>query len=413
VSNRVVVTGMHAHSPLGTDWSLARDSFLDGSSGVTAKPEWRSIEGLESHVAGEVDLDSEQLRQQYPPRTVRSMGRGSLVSLHAAERALREAGLWEDSVLENGDTGISFGSTEGSETSTYKFFRQVIENETIEGIKMADFIKRMPHTIGANLSQALGITGRLIPTSTACTSGSQGVGYGYEAIKNGHQSVMVTGGAEALVKSAAAVFNVMMGASTYNDRPESTPRPFDESRDGLVVAEGGAVLVLESLEHARDRGAEVLAEVVGFATNCNGGHTTIPSTDGIRDVMTSALEQVGLSVDSIDYISAHATATEEGDLAESNATEAVFGSEVPVSSLKSYMGHTLGGCGAIESVYGIRMMNEGWVAPTLHLEDVDENCGDLDYVRGEPREIETEYIMNNNFAFGGVNTSIVLKNWSD
>lgn len=407
--NRVAVTGMHAFSPIGLKWESARDSFINGKSGVTLKPKWNSIDGLESHVVGEVDIEDEQLEQRYSRRTVRSMDRGALVSLRCTELALKEAGLWDDPVLENGETGISFGSTEGSEKATYKFYRQLIQNKTIDGIKMADFIKRMPHTIGANLAQALGITGRLISTSTACTTGSQGVGYAYEAIKHGHQTVMIAGGAEELVVSAAAVFNVMMGASTYNDEPESTPRPFDKSRDGLVVAEGGGALVLEDLDHARERGANVLAEIVGYDTNCNGGHTTIPSLEGIQDVIEGAMESADVSPGDIDYISAHATATEAGDIAESQATESAFGKNIPVSSIKSYMGHTLGGCGAIEAIYGIRMMNENWFAPTIHLREVDPQCGNLDYIRDDPREIEADLFMTNNFAFGGVNTSIIVK----
>jgi 3-oxoacyl-[acyl-carrier-protein] synthase II len=222
---------------------------------------------------------------------------------------------------------------------------------------------------------------------------------------------MLAGGAEELHLAAAVVFDLLLTTSTLNDQPDRTPRPFDSARDGLVVAEGAATLVLESLDHASERGATILAEIVGFATNCEGSHVVSPSQNGMGAVMRLSLQDARLSPDSIDYVNAHATATELGDIAESHATAECFKRPVPISSLKSYMGHTLGACGAIEAWICIGLLREGWLPPTIHLEQVDPRCARLDYLTSV-RETSLDYIMSNNFAFGGVNTSLIFKRWT-
>jgi 3-oxoacyl-[acyl-carrier-protein] synthase II len=251
----------------------------------------------------------------------------------------------------------------------------------------------------------------VIPTSSACTSGSQGIGYGYEAIRFGRQTAMITGGAEELHVIDAAVFDIMYATSTRNEEPHRTPRPFDAGRDGLVIGEGAGTLVLEEMEHALDRGATIHAEVVGFGTNCDGRHVTNPDAEGMQRVIELALADAALRPGDIDYVNAHGTATRLGDVAESLATHRVFGPRVPVSSLKGHFGHTLGACGALEAWLTIHMVREGWVAPTLNLEDVDPECAPLDYVRTAPRPLEVDHAMSNNFAFGGVNTSLIFKRW--
>jgi 3-oxoacyl-[acyl-carrier-protein] synthase II len=223
---------------------------------------------------------------------------------------------------------------------------------------------------------------------------------------------MISGGSEEFHPIDAAVFDSMFATSTRNEDPPRSPRPFDIDRDGLVVGEGAATLILEDLEHARDRAAPIYAEVVGYGTNCDGRHITSPDEEGMRRVMGLALEDAGLSPAEIDYVSAHGTATESGDIAESRATHEVFGDRIPVSGMKGHLGHTLGACGAIEAWLAIEMMREGWFSPTLHLDTVDPRCGSLDYIRGEGRRLEARYVMSNNFAFGGVNTSLVFRRWS-
>jgi len=206
-------------------------------------------------------------------------------------------------------------------------------------------------------------------------------------------------------------FDMLYATSRRNDAPQSTPRPYDRDRDGLVIGEGGGMLLLEEYEHARARGARIYAEVVGFATNSDGAHITRPEEETMRVVMELALQSAGLPPTAIGYVNGHGTATEHGDIAETRATQALFGTRMPLSSQKSYLGHTLGACGALESMFTIEMMRAGWFAPTVNLENVDPRCGELDYIVGRGRAMDVDYAMNNNFAFGGVNTSLVFRRW--
>ena len=207
------------------------------------------------------------------------------------------------------------------------------------------------------------------------------------------------------------MFDTLFATSVRNDAPQLTPRPFDAGRDGLVLGEGACTLVLEELEHAKARGARILAELVGYGTNSDGAHVTQPKSQTMAQAMRLALECAGLDAAAIGYVNAHGTATDHGDIAETAATHAVLGERVPISSLKSYMGHTLGACGALEAWMSIEMMRGGWFAPTLNLEQVDPQCAPLDYIRGEGRALQTDLVMSNNFAFGGINTSLIFRRW--
>ena len=275
------------------------------------------------------------------------------------------------------------------------------------------YVQMMPHTTAVNAGLFFGLRGRVIPTSSACTSGSQAIGYAWEAIRHGYQNIMVAGGAEELCPSEAAVFDTLFATSQRNDAPETSPAPFDHQRDGLVIGEGAGTLILESLEHAQARGATIYAELVGFHTNCDAAHITQPQRETMQICIERALHSAGLTPQQIGYVSAHGTATDRGDIAESQATAAVFGADTPISSLKSYFGHTLGACGALEAWMSIEMMREGWFAPTLNLHQPAAECGELDYIIGEPRMLETDYIQSNNFAFGGINTSLIFKRWRE
>jgi 3-oxoacyl-[acyl-carrier-protein] synthase II len=222
---------------------------------------------------------------------------------------------------------------------------------------------------------------------------------------------MIAGGAEELCPGEAMAFDVLYATSRQNDSPSITPRPYDRDRDGLVVGEGSGALILEELEHARARGATIHAEVTGFATNADGVHATRPQEDTMRAVMQMALADARLEPSAIGYANGHGTATEQGDIAESLATSAVFGARMPISTQKSYLGHTLGACGALESWFSIEMMNGGWFAPTINLDNLDSRCGELDYIVGEGRALDVQHVVSNNFAFGGVNTSLVFSRW--
>ena len=410
MSRRVVVTGMAGLCPIGSDWKSVRDALLAGRSGVAVVPEWEGVAGLKTRLGARVT--EFQVPGDYPRKKTRSMGRVSLLMVRAAELALADAGLLGSPELASGRVGVSCGSSTGSPPAMDVYGRQLFVGRTTSGIGGNEFLQFMSHTAAANVASFFGVRGRLVPTCSACTSGSQGIGYGYEAIKFGLQDWMLTGGAEEFDLMEGAVFDVLFAASTRNAEPERTPRPFDVARDGIVVGEGAGCLVLEELEHARARGAAIHAEMVGWATTCDGKHLTQPDPEGMEQVMRLALDGAGVAPEAVGYVNAHATGTETGDIAESRATHAVFGPSTPVSSLKGHIGHTLGASGALEAWLSIEMLREGWFAPTLNLDDLDARCAPLDYVQGEPRAREVEVVMSNNFAFGGINTSLLFRRWS-
>jgi 3-oxoacyl-[acyl-carrier-protein] synthase II len=397
-------------SPLGSDWPTVREGLLGLRSGVRVMSEWAAYDGLDTRLGAPVPNFA--VPAHYPRKKTRSMGRVALMATRATELALADAGLTGHPVLADGSTGIAYGSTSGSPPAMEIYAEAFYTKRSLKGIAGTDYLHVMSHTCAANLAQFFGITGRVVPTCSACTAGSQGIGYGYEAIVSGRQNVMVTGGAEELHAVNAAVFDIMFATSKRNDEPHRTPRPFDRDRDGLVVGEGAGTLVLEALEHAQARGARIYAEIAGFGTNGDGTHITNPDVRGMQRVMELALQDAGLAPRDVGYVNAHGTATEAGDIAESVATHRVFGGAIPISSLKSYLGHTLGAGGALEAWITIMMLLEDWFAPTLNLDEPDPRCAPLDYVRGGPRSLRATHAMSNNFAFGGVNTSLIFRRWS-
>ncbi len=409
MNRRVVVTGMAGISPIGNDWPAIREHLGQYRNAIVRMDEWADYDGLNTNLGA--PAAPFELGPRYSRKATRSMGRVALLATRAAEMALADAGLLDHPVLTSGQMGVSFGSSAGS-TSAIGDFGQMLDKRTTRGINATTYIKMMAHTAPVNIGVFFGLTGRVITTSSACTSGSQGIGYAYEAIKSGKQVAMIAGGAEELCATEAAVFDTLFATSVMNDAPHTTPRPFDGSRDGLVIGEGAGCLILEELEHALARGATIHAELVGFGTNSDGCHVTQPNAATMKAAMALALEDAALAPSAIGYVNAHGTATEQGDIAESQATAQMFGPAMPISSLKSYMGHTLGACGALEAWFSIEMMREGWFAPTLNLTQVDPRCGELDYIRGEGRSIECDYIMTNNFAFGGINTSLIFKKYN-
>lgn len=344
-------------------------------------------------------------------KQLRSMGRVSYLCVDAAEQALTDAGLLGDESITDGRMGVACGSSSGS-TKDIGDVGELLLTGTSRNFSANTYVRMMPHTTAANIGIFFGLKGRIIPTSSACSSGSQGIGYAYEAIKYGLTDMMLAGGGEEFCPSEVYVFDSLYAASRRNGEPEKTPRPYDVNRDGLVIGEGAGIFVLEELEHAKRRGAKIYAELVGYGANSDGSHVTQPQKETMQKCMELALQDAGITPDKIGYVNGHGTATEKGDIAETLATEAVFGF-VPISSQKSYLGHTLGACGALEAWFSIEMMNGGWFAPTLNLNDIDPRCGKVDYILSGGREIETDYVMSNNFAFGGVNTSLVFKRWKD
>ncbi|EGQ7946379.1 beta-ketoacyl-ACP synthase [Vibrio parahaemolyticus] len=405
MNRRVVVTGMSGVTAFGNNWQSVEPKLRDCQNATQYMPSYEQYDGLNTKLAAPI-LDFE-LPKHYKRKQVRGMGRVSKLATVATENALSQAGLIGNDVLTNGQTGIAYGSSTGS-TDAIGAFGVMLNEKTTKAITATTYVQMMPHTTAVNVGLFFGLKGRVIPTSSACTSGSQAIGYAYEAIKHGYQTVMVAGGAEELCPTESAVFDTLFATSLKNEDPKSTPRPYDSDRDGLVIGEGAGTLVLEEYEHAVARGAKIYAEIIGFASNCDAAHVTQPQMETMQICMEMALQNAGIPAEKIDYVSAHGTATDRGDIAESNATANALG-KVPISSLKSYFGHTLGACGAIEAWLGLEMMHTGWFNPTLNLENLDEQCGDLDYIAGQGRELDVKYLMSNNFAFGGINTSIIFK----
>lgn len=400
------MTGVGGISPLGRNWPDIQARLASYRNAVRYMPEWERYPDLNTRLGAPVtDFETPA---HWTRKQLRSLGRVSRLCVAAAEDALSDAGLLDDPSIRDGRMGVACGSSTGSTADVSDMAKLLIDGAS-PGFNANTYVRMMPHTTAANIAIFFGLTGRVIPTSCACASGSQGIGYAYESIKYGMIDMMLAGGGEELCPSEAYVFDSLYATSLKNDRPEASPSPYDSGRDGLVIGEGAGILVLESLEHARARGARIYAEVAGYASNCDGSHVTRPEQATMHACMQAALRDAGIAPSAVGYVNGHGTATEHGDIAETLATEALFGDAMPISSLKSYMGHTLGACGALESWFSIEMMRQQWFAPTLNLVDVDPRCGQLDYIRGEARHIDTEYVVNNNFAFGGLNTSLVFR----
>ena len=410
MTKRVVITGMALTSPLGS----------------TVKDAYDRLQILENCIEYEKDLDKYgdlhtklsarvkgfKVPESFTRKITRSMGEVALMSVVSAKDAIEDAKLTDNPIISSGETGVSYGSSSGSMAAVLDFYAMQI-NHRVNRLNSNSYVRMMAHTAPVNISLYFKTKGRLIPTSTACTSGSMGIGFAYETIKSGLQTVMIAGGSDEYNPSNIGVFDTLFATSTKNSSPKLTPSPFDKNRDGLVIGEGAGTLILEEYGHAKARGAKIYAEIVGFGTNTDGTHITSPNQETMAKVMELALKSANLSPSDIDYINAHGTGTIAGDIAESQATYMNFKNKCPISTIKSYTGHTLGACGAIEAILSVEMMNHSKFCPTLNLETPDEKCAELDYIMKTPRQLEAEYIMSNNFAFGGINTSLILKRFSN
>ena len=403
---RVVVTGMGGVTALGDDWATIRANFATGKTGIRTMDEWNRYTGINTRLAAPVLNFS--VDERYTRKSLRTMGRVAQLSVYATERALTDAGLIDAPVIKSGRTGVAYGSSYGTPDAVLGFYELKMNGES-KHLNATNYIRMMGHTTMVNIGLFFGVTGRMIPTSSACTSGSKGIGFAYEAIRWNKADVMIAGGAEELDITDAATFDTLYATSIKNDHPNLTPRPYDCDRDGLVIGEGASTLILEEYEHAKARGATIYAEIVGFGCNSDGNHVTAPQAETMQIALQLALEDAALPTTAIGFVSGHGTATEGGDIAETQATQAVMGSKTPLHSLKGHFGHSLGACGAIEAWLSIEMMRDKWFCATANLDNVDERCGDLDYIIKQPRMIDAEYIMSNNFAFGGINTSLIFK----
>lgn len=400
---RVVITGWGALTPIGNDAQAIVGSLREGHSGIRAMPEWNSWADLHTKVGGVVDgFDEKSIPREFR----RSMSRVAQLAADASKRALESSRLPRE-LLASGRVGLSIGQTVAAPSATQLYF-DTLRIEGVRALKSTTFLQMMGHSAAANVALMLACKGRVWSPAAACASSSQAIGQGWETILAGHQDVMLCGGSEELHATTAITFDIVQGTTrAFNDSPTKTPRPFDSRRDGLAVAEGAGILVLEEREHALQRGADVLGEVLGFATTCDGEHMSSPAKAGMAKTMGLALQSAGLKAGDLGYVNAHATATPTGDGVEAQATLEVMGASVPVSSTKGHTGHTLAACGAIEAIFCLLMMQRGFLAPTLNLDEIAQDCRGPLLIR-EPLERRVSRVMTNNFAFGGVNTSLIL-----
>jgi len=402
---RVVITGTGAVSPFGLGVECLWDNLLSGNSAVKMIPYFKELGGLRSCVAAVVpEIDVSVINR----KKRRFMSPMSIYSCIAALEAIEMAGLNEDQITSR-ETGLCLASTMGSSAESEAFFQELSRSGSIENVKSTMFFKTMNHSCASNTAQALGISGRIVSPSAACASGTLAVGLAYETIVAGNQNIMFCGGTDEHHVLATAVFDIMSAAScNYNDDPQQTPRPFDLDRDGVVCAEGAGILILEELEYARNRGVDILAEIIGFETFSSPGDIANSDSQTMSDCMECTLGQAGLSAEDVSYVNAHATATIQGDIAEAQAISAVLGEKVPVSSLKGHMGHTMAASGALELIASLQMMHNGTLIPTRNLVTPDPKCDVINLIL-IPQNITGSVILKNSFALGGISATILIR----
>ena len=408
MNRRVVITASSAITPIGRGKDEIVRHLTEGVSGVKKlKTDDLLSKHIHSGVFGTVDYAIDyDFKRQYR----KTMGPVAYYACQVAKEVLESSGL-DDEFITSGKLGVAFGSTHGSPTVQREIYKSFFSDSrsSFSSIGAVDYLKSMVHTTAVNITKMFGITGRVISSSTACTTSSQSIGFGYEMVKYGMQEAMLCGGADEYDTTTVAVFDNLLACSTeFNDTPHLTPRPFDQKRDGLVVGEGAGAVLLEEYESAKKRGATILAEIIGFSCTNNGGDLILPNRDGITQTLELGLKDAAISADSVDFVSAHATGTKMGDAIEAQATGKVYGDSPVVSGLKSYMGHTMGSCGAIETIITIYLMEEGFIAPTLNLDKIDERCAMIKHAQ---HLIETDIRIAaiQNFAFGGVNTCLIIR----
>jgi 3-oxoacyl-[acyl-carrier-protein] synthase II len=402
---RVVITGLGVVSPLGGDVRSLMDGIETGKSAVQYMEEWARYHGMASHVAAPAELKNEK---KIPRQKRRSMGRMSIFAVQAAEQALADAGI-NLSDIHLYRLGCIIGSTTGSAISINRAFEIMLPDRDLSEMPSSMFFQCMSHTAAVNVAQYFGLTGYVLSTAAACASALQAIGTGYELIRSGRQDVLLCGGAEELHPTVTGSFDIVFATSVaYNNTPHKTPRPFDRDRDGLVCGEGSGIVVLEEYEHAMKRGANIYAEIIGYSTCGSGAHISQSDERSIIKCINEALDSARIAPDEIDYINAHATGTIQGDKEEARAVKEIFGNSVPVSSLKGYMGHTLGASGAIELIASLIMMERGVIYPTLNLDEISPDCEGINHVTS-PLEKNFRTILKNCFAFGGVNAALICR----
>ncbi len=402
---RAVITGMGIVSSIGVGQEVVLQALQEGRSGIVSEPDFVAL-GMRSQVSGMVDLD---LKEVVDRRDLRFMGEAAGYAYVAMKEAVADAGL-EEHEVSNERTGLIVGSGGGSTKTTMESC-DILRDKGVKRIGPYAVTKAMSSTTSACLATPFKIKGVSYSVSSACATSAHCIGAACDEIMLGRHDVIFAGGGEAADWTIACLFDGMGALSTsYNDRPQQASRPYDASRDGFVIAAGGGIVVVEELEHAKARGAKILAEIAGYGATSDGADMVAPSGEGAVRCMKQALKGINVPVD---YINTHGTATVLGDLKELEAVREVFGTKVPpVSSTKSMTGHALGAAGVNEAIYSILMMQHGFIAPSINITTLDDKALGFDIVTST-RKAELNCVMSNSFGFGGTNASLVLKKFTN
>ncbi|MCH8499171.1 MAG: beta-ketoacyl-ACP synthase I [Marinobacter sp.] len=400
---RVVVTGMGIISCLGNSIAEVTDSLQQGRSGIRFNDSYRD-KGFRSQIAGSVKVDASAVDRKIR----RFMGDSALYTYLAMEQAIASAGLTEAQISHD-RTGLIAGSGGASCASLVESV-DIMREKGVKRIGPYMVPRIMTSTVAACLATAYKIRGINYAIASACATSAHCIGHGMEQIQSGKQDIIFAGGGEEEDWTLTMLFDAMGALSTkYNDQPETASRPFDQARDGFVIAGGGGMLVLEELDHALRRGAPILAELTGYGATSDGYDMVAPSGEGAQRCMRQALATVP---GTIDYINAHGTSTPVGDVTEMKAVKAVFGDEVPVvSSTKALSGHSLGAAGVHEAIYSLIMLQKGFICGTANLKNPAEELADMPLAGPGAKSGDLNHVMSNSFGFGGTNASLVFSRW--
>ncbi|MBC9230819.1 beta-ketoacyl synthase N-terminal-like domain-containing protein [Acinetobacter beijerinckii] len=405
---RVVITGMGINSCIGNSLEEVTHSLKNGISGTRFNPTYAEL-NFKSHVSAAAVQEFDNIDRKLK----RFMGVCAMYAYNTAIAAVEHAGLKQEDLANNPRYGIAGGSG-GNSTASVTEMVKLLEEKGARKIGPFFVPRNMSNTITANVGVALKLQGVAHSITSACATSADAIGYAYNLIQLGKQDLMLAGGGEEDHWSQSLLFDAM-GAlcSKYNDSPETASRPYSADRDGFVIAGGGGFVVLESLEHAQARGANILAEVVAYAANSDGADMVAPSGEGATRCILMALDEAKQhGVETVDYVNTHGTSTPAGDITELKAMERAFGEgQVPAfSSTKSMTGHSLGAAGVQEAIYSVLMMQNDFIAPNINVTELDEGAKGFDLVL-EKRDAKLNTVMSNSFGFGGVNACLIFKKW--
>ncbi len=407
---RVVITGLGMLSPLGNDVATSWEGIKAGRSGIGLIDRFDAAD-YNTKIGGAIkDLD---ISPYLSPKDARKMDAFIHYGLIASQQAVEDSELDRFETLDPDRVGVAIGSGIGGLEFIEKNVIALSENGPR---KVSPFFvpASVINMISGNVAIRFGYQGPNIAITTACTTGTHNIGYAARTIAYGDADVMLAGGAEmATTRTGIAAFSAARALSTRNDEPQRASRPWDKDRDGFVLSDGAGVLVLEELEHAKARGAKIYGEIIGFGMSDDAHHITAPSGKGAEKAMQNAIRDAGLAPSDVDYINAHGTSTQIGDVAEVDAVKNVFGDhagKLAMSSTKSMTGHLLGAAGAVEAIFSVLAVREGVLPPTINLDNPDEGC-DLDFVANQSRQADVRVALSNSFGFGGTNGTLIFRRY--